>query len=184
MTELRTDRLLMRRWHDADRAPFAALNASAEVMEHFPAVLSREESDAFVDQIEREFDERGWGLWALESRATGAFLGYTGLEAWETASGLPFAPAVEVGWRLVRDAWGHGYASEAARAAIDYGFTTLGLEEIISMTAVTNERSWRVMERIGMTRDPADDFDHPRVERGHRLERHVLYRIRASRRSG
>jgi ribosomal-protein-alanine N-acetyltransferase len=181
MTELRTDRLLMRRWREADRAPFAALNASAVVMEHFPEVLTREQSDALVDDIERGFDERGWGLWALESRATGAFLGFTGLTPWDAASGLPFAPAVEVGWRLARDAWGHGYASEAARAALDYGFGTLGLDEIVSMTAVENERSWRVMERIGMTRDPADDFDHPRLAPGHRLERHVLWRVRAAR---
>jgi RimJ/RimL family protein N-acetyltransferase len=178
MTELRTERLLLRRWHDADRAPFAALNASPEVMEHFEAVLSREESDAFVDEVEREFDELGWSRWAVELRSTGAFLGFVGLKAWPASSGLPFAPAVEVGWRLTREAWGHGYATEAARAAVAYGFETLGLDEIVSMTAVTNERSWRVMERLGMTRDPADDFDHPKVPPGHRLQRHVLYRLR------
>jgi RimJ/RimL family protein N-acetyltransferase len=179
MTELRTDRLLLRRWKDADRTPFAALSADPEVMEQFPAVLTREQSDALVDEIERAFDERGWGLWALESRESGTFLGFTGLKLWTVQSRLPFAPAVEVGWRLTRSAWGHGYASEAARAAVAYGFTTLDLHEIVSMTAVTNERSRRVMERIGMTRDPAEDFDHPRVERGHRLQRHVLYRIGA-----
>jgi RimJ/RimL family protein N-acetyltransferase len=179
MTELRTDRLLLRRWKDADRTPFAALSADPEVMEQFPAVLTREQSDALVDEIERAFEERGWGLWALEARESRTFLGFTGLKLWTVESRLPFAPAVEVGWRLTRSAWGHGYASEAARAAVAYGFTTLDLHEIVSMTAVTNERSWRVMERIGMTRDPAEDFDHPRVERGHRLERHVLYRIGA-----
>jgi RimJ/RimL family protein N-acetyltransferase len=177
MTELRTERLLLRRWRKTDRAPFAAMNASPEVMAHFPAVLSREESDASFERIERDFDAHGWGLWALESRASGAFLGFTGLKAWPVSSALPFAPAVEVGWRLAREAWGSGYATEAARAALAYGFDTLGLDEIVSMTAVTNERSRRVMERIGMTHDPADDFNHPRVARGHRLERHVLYRL-------
>jgi RimJ/RimL family protein N-acetyltransferase len=177
MTELRTERLLLRRWREADRAPFAALNASTQVMEHFPAVLTREESDALVDRLDQGLDERGWGLWALESRASGAFLGFTGLQPWDASSGLPCAPAIEVGWRLAREAWGQGYATEAARAAVAYGFTTLDLEEIVSMTAETNQRSRRVMERLGMTHDPEDDFDHPRVPRGHRLERHVLYRI-------
>jgi RimJ/RimL family protein N-acetyltransferase len=177
VTELRTDRLLLRRWRDADLAPFAALNASPEVMEHFPATLRREESDAVVQRFEREFDEQGWGLWALEARESGAFLGFTGLKLWDASSQLPFAPAIEVGWRLARHAWGHGYATEAAWAAVGYGFTTLELEEIVSMTAVTNERSQRVMQRLGMTRDPADDFDHPRVEAGHRVRRHVLYRM-------
>lgn len=148
-------------------------------MEHFEAVLSREQSDAFVDEIEAGFDASGWGLWAVELRSSAAFLGFVGLKAWDASSGLPFAPAVEVGWRLSREAWGFGYATEAARAALAYGFATLDLEEIVSMTAVTNERSWRVMERLGMTHDPADDFDHPKVSPGHRLERHVLYRLRA-----
>jgi ribosomal-protein-alanine N-acetyltransferase len=178
MTELRTDRLILRRWQEADRAPFAALNASPEVMEHFERTLTPAESDAFIDELEQEFDERGWALWAMESRETGALLGFTGLKPYDATPGMPFTPTVEVGWRMAREAWGFGYATEAARAAVDYGFTTLELPEIVSMTATANERSVRVMERIGMTRDPADDFDHPAVDRGHPLERHVLYRLK------
>ncbi len=117
---LTTDRLLLRRWRDADRPPFAALNADAEVMRYFPAPLGRAASDAFVDRIEQGFDEHGYGLWALEVRATGEFIGFTGL-ALQTFD-APFTPAVEVGWRLARSAWGHGYATEAARAALDDGF--------------------------------------------------------------
>lgn len=177
MTELRTDRLLMRRWRDADRAPFAAVNADPEVMEFMGPRLPPAASDAFVDRIEAAFDARGWGLWALESTASGAFLGYTGLWPWGTESGLPFAPAVEVGWRLRRSAWGHGYASEAGRAALDHAFATLGLDEVVSMTAVENQRSRRVMERLGMSRDPADDFAHPRLAPEDPLTPHVLYRM-------
>lgn len=168
--ELRTPRLLLRRWRGEDRAPFAALNADPEVMEHFPAPLTRAQSDALVDRIEDHFAEHGYGLWAVE--ADGAFIGFTGLSwaTWEAA----FTPALEVGWRLVRSAWGHGYASEAATAALARGFGDV--EEIVSFTALTNTRSQRVMERIGLQRDR--EFDHPNVARGHRLERHVLYRAR------
>ena len=174
MTELTTDRLLMRRWRDEDRDPFAAMNADAEVMEHFPAPLTREQSDTFVDRIEQGFEARGYGLWALEVRESGEFIGFTGLvlQTFEA----PFTPAVEVGWRLAKAAWGHGYAIEAARAPFGYGFGPAGLDEIVSFTATTNKPSQRVMERIGMTHDEADDFDHP-APPGHRLERHVLYRI-------
>ncbi|GAA2382654.1 GNAT family N-acetyltransferase [Nonomuraea africana] len=172
---METDRLIMRRWRESDLAPFAAMNADPEVMEHFPATLSRAESDALVDRIERGFDEHGYGLWALEVRSTGAFIGFTGLalQTFEAA----FTPAVEVGWRLARPAWGHGYAIEAARAAVGHGFGAAGLGEIVSMTAMTNVRSQAVMRRLGMTRDPADDFDHPRVPAGSPLRRHVLYRL-------
>src|SRR4051794_9878260 len=133
-------------------------------MEHFPSTLTRAASDALVERIRAQFDEHGYGLWAVEVRATGSFIGFTGL-AWQTFP-AHFTPAVEVGWRLRRTAWGHGYASEAARAALEFGFTQVGLDEIVSMTAVTNVRSQRVMERIGMSRDPADDFDHPNVPEG------------------
>lgn len=126
----------------------------------------------------RRLDEQGYGLWALEVRASGAFIGFTGL-ALQTFPAR-FTPAVEVGWRLVRGAWGQGYASEAARAALDRGFGVAGLDEIVSMTAVSNVRSQRVMERIGMHRDPADDFEHPNVPLGSHLRHHVLYRIRAT----
>jgi RimJ/RimL family protein N-acetyltransferase len=174
-----TERLVLRRWRPADREPFAAMNADPEVMEHFPAALTREQSDAFVDHIEAVFDRDGWGLWALEERESGAFLGFTGLN--RPGFDAHFTPAVEIGWRLARPAWGRGYASEAARAAAVFAFEEAGLDELVSFTASTNVRSQRVMERIGMDRDPADDFDHPALPDGHRLRRHVLYRLRAAR---
>lgn len=167
----------MRGWRPADREPFAAMNADPEVMEHFPATLSRAESDMLVDRIEAAFARDGFGLWALEVTETGAFIGFTGLitQTFEAH----FTPAVEVGWRLARTAWGHGYASEAARAALAYGFDHAGLTEIVSMTTVTNTRSQAVMRRIGMTRDPADDFEHSKIPAGSPLRPHVLYRITA-----
>lgn len=172
--ELRTERLRLRRWTDADRDPFAALNADPDVMEFFPAPLSRAESDAFVDRIEAHFDEHDFGLWAVESAATGDFTGYVGL--WPATFEAHFTPAIEVGWRLARRWWGSGIATEAARAAMADGFERLRLDEIVSMTARVNVRSRRVMEKLGMTRDAADDFEHPRVEVGHVLRPHVLYR--------
>ena len=172
---LRTDRLVMRRWQDDDREPFAALNADPVVMEHFPAQLTREQTDTMVDVIEAGFDKHGFGLWALEIADTGEFIGFTGLSV--VRFDAPFAPAVEVGWRLAHPYWGRGYASEAARRAIANGFDDVGLAEIVSFTYVGNVRSRAVMERIGMTRDPADDFDHPRLPAESRLRPHVLYRI-------
>ncbi len=166
----------MRRWSEEDREPFAALNADPVVMEHFPNTLTRQESDALVVRIEAQLDTLGYGLWALEVRDTGEFIGFTGLAVQTFPA--HFTPAVEVGWRLNRSSWAHGYATEAALAALDYGFDIADLGEIVSMTATTNIRSQRVMQRIGMTRDPADDFDHPNVPDGHRLKPHVLYRIR------
>lgn len=170
-----TERLHLRRWRYFDREPFAALNADPEVMEHFPSTLTEEESDALVDRIRAQFDERGFGLWALEVRGRGEFIGFTGL-AVQTFE-AHFNPSVEVGWRLARSAWGQGYAIEAARAAVADGFERVGLEEIVSMTATTNLRSQAVMQRLGMVRDPADDFDHPKVPEGSPLRRHVLYRL-------
>ena len=177
MTELRTDRLLMRRWREADREAMAAITADPEVQRYYPAPLTRAETDEFIDRIEAEFDERGWALWALEVAGTGEMIGYTGLEI--PGFEAHFTPAVEVGWRLARGAWGHGYATEAARAAVDYGFRELGLDEIVSFTVPANARSRAVMERLGMTHDPAEDFDHPGLPEGHALRRHVLYRISA-----
>lgn len=174
-SELRTERLRLRRWSDADLEPFAALNADPVVMEHFPAPLTRAESDELVARIESTFDDEEVGLWAVEVTATGRFTGFTGL--WPATFEAPFTPAVEVGWRLAREHWGQGYAPEAARASIADGFERLGLDEIVSMTAVGNDRSRRVMEKLGMTRDPADDFEHPKVPVGHHLRRHVLYRL-------
>jgi RimJ/RimL family protein N-acetyltransferase len=176
---LTTDRLILRRWRDADREPFAALNADPEVMEHFPEPLDRTRSDAFVDRVEEVFEQRGFGFWAVEEAATGRFIGFTGL--WVPRFEAQFTPAVEIGWRLARAAWGHGYASEAARRALTFAFEDLELPEVVSFTARTNLRSQAVMRRIGMTHDPADDFDHPSVAEGDRLRPHVLWRIDSDR---
>jgi RimJ/RimL family protein N-acetyltransferase len=176
MPEIVTERLLLRRWRAGDRGPFAAMNADPEVMEHFPATLSRAQSDALVDAIEDGFERHGFGLWAVQEQAGATFVGFTGLAV--PGFEAPFGPAVEIGWRLARPAWGHGYATEAARAAAAFGFEQAGLDELVSFTAVENTRSQAVMQRLGMTRDPAGDFDHPRIPAGHRLERHVLYRLR------
>jgi RimJ/RimL family protein N-acetyltransferase len=151
-------------------------------MEHFPSALDREESDALVDRIEGQFDALGYGLWAIEVPGVAEFIGYTGL-ALHTFEAR-FTPAVEIGWRLARDHWGRGYATEAARAAAADGFDRVGLDEIVSFTSTLNRRSIRVMERIGMTHDPADDFDHPRFPAGHHLRRHVLYRLKRPARPG
>lgn len=173
-TTLETVRLRLRPWRTDDREPFAELNADPVVMEHFPAPLDRAASDALADRIATGLDERGWGLWALEVPGVTPFAGFVGLSVpgFEAA----FTPAVEVGWRLARPWWGHGYASEAAREAVRFGRDELGLDEVVSFTAVGNRRSRRVMERIGLTHDPADDFDHPGLPDGHPLQRHVLYR--------
>jgi RimJ/RimL family protein N-acetyltransferase len=169
-----TARLRLRRWRKADHEPFAALNADPLVMEYLPARLSRAESDGLIARIEAGFDRNGYGLWALELRSTGRFLGFTGLEV--ASFEAHFTPAVEVGWRLARSAWGRGYATEAGRASLAFGFEEGGLREIVSCTTVANIRSQAVMKRIGMTRDPTDDFDHPELGEGHDLRRHVLYR--------
>ncbi|HEY2182090.1 MAG TPA: GNAT family N-acetyltransferase [Solirubrobacteraceae bacterium] len=172
--ELTTARLLLRRWREADHEPFAALNADPLVMEHFPARLSRFETDDLIAAIEAGFDRHGYGLWALELRATGEFVGFTGLD--RPSFEAHFTPAVEVGWRLARSAWGQGYATEAGRASLAFGFDVAGLEEIVSFTRVANARSRAVMERLGMTRDPGDDFDHPGLTEADHLRRHALYR--------
>jgi len=177
MAELRTERLVLRGRRDADLDPFAALNADAETMRYFPAPLSRAESDALADRARRHVETEGWGLWAVEAPGTADFVGFVGLA--RPSFDEHFTPAVEVGWRLAREHWGKGYATEAARAAVGYGFAELGLDEIVSFTSRLNEPSIRVMERIGMSRDPADDFDHPRVPPGHPLRPHVLYRLPA-----
>ena len=173
MPDLTTDRLLLRQWRDTDREPFAALNADPAVMEHFPRLVTREESDALIDRAAASIADHGWGLWAVEVRETGEFIGFTGLSI--PSFEAPFLPGVEIGWRLAKGAWGNGYATEAALAALDFGFGPAGLTEILSFTATTNLPSQRVMQKIGMTH--AEDFDHPRLPAGHRLQRHVLYRI-------
>jgi len=173
---VRTERLILRRWRDEDREPFAALNADPLVMEFFPEPLDRAASDELVERIEADFVRLGFGLWAVEIPGVAAFIGFVGLN--EPTFDAHFTPAVEVGWRLDRAFWGHGYATEAAAASVAYGFSFARLEEIVSFTVPENRRSRRVMERLGMTHDAADDFDHPRVAVGHRCRRHVLYRLR------
>ena len=175
--ELRTARLLLRRWRDSDRAPFAALNADPEVMRHFPRTLTTAESDAFVARVEAAFGLHGYGLWAVEH--DGAFIGFVGLN-W-TPFNSHFTPALEVGWRLARSAWGQGFATEAALAARDFAFAEAGVAELVSFTTEANTRSQAVMRRIGLVRDPSDDFDHPNLPAGHPMLRHVLYRLPAER---
>ena len=173
--ELRTERLILRRWRDSDREPFARMNADPEVMRHMVRPLTREESDALVDRIERHFDELGYGLWAVEVPGVTRFAGFVGLL--RATFPAHFTPAVEVGWRLDRPFWGQGYATEAARSALADAFERVGLSEVVSFTIPANLRSIAVMERLGMTREPADDFEHPNVPDGHPAKRHVLYRI-------
>jgi ribosomal-protein-alanine N-acetyltransferase len=146
-------------------------------MEHFPAALSREESDALADRIEAHFNQHGFGAWAVEIPGASRFAGFIGLSV--PGFEAHFTPCVEIGWRLSAESWGHGYATEGARAVLEFGFESLGLVEIVSFTVPGNVRSRRVMERIGMSRQPGDDFDHPGLPEGHPLRRHVLYRLRA-----
>jgi ribosomal-protein-alanine N-acetyltransferase len=177
LLSMKTERLILRRWQESDREPFAALNADPAVMEFFPARLTRADSDAVIARIEAGFDEHGFGMWAVELAATGEFLGFTGLSVPRFTA--HFTPAVEIGWRLARSAWGHGYATEAAGRALTAGFSEHGLAEIVSFTTPANTRSQAVMARLGMTHDPSDDFDHPVLAEDSPLRRHVLYRISA-----
>jgi RimJ/RimL family protein N-acetyltransferase len=176
--DVRTERLFLRRWRPEDREPFAAMCADPRVMEFFPALQSREESDASVDRIEAHFVTHGFGLWAVEIVGVSPFAGLIGL--CHPRFEAHFTPCVEVGWRLAPEHWGRGYATEGARAALDFGFHSLGLAEIVAMTVPENLRSRRVMERLGMTRRAEDDFDHPMIAEGHRFKRHLLYRLRAT----
>lgn len=173
---LRGPRVLLRGWQPGDSGPFAALNADPVAMEFFPAPLSPAESDAMIARLQGGLETRGWGLWCLD--IDGDCAGFVGLA--RPAFDAPFTPCVEVGWRMATRYWGHGYATEAARLALEFGFRQLGLTEIVSFTTAGNWRSRRVMERLGMRRDPADDFDHPRIAVGHPLRPHVLYRIKST----
>ena len=176
--ELETARLRLRRWRDEDRRPFAELNADPAVMEHFVAPLGRRESEELVNVIEDGFASRGFGLWALEVLDGGEFIGFTGLSV--PSFEAHFTPAVEVGWRLARTAWGNGYATEAGLAALRFGFDRAGLEEIVAFTSTGNARSRAVMERIGMSAVEGGEFEHPSLPPGHPLRPHVLYRLTAS----
>lgn len=170
-----TDRLVLRNWQQADRVPFAELNGDPRVMQFMSGVLSRAESDALAARISDHFARNGFGLYAAESRSTRAFIGFIGLSVPHFAA--HFTPCVEIGWRLAHEYWRQGLATEGARAVVHHAFNDLRLSALVSFTASGNLRSRRVMEKLGMTRDPADDFDHPTLPEDHPLRRHVLYRL-------
>ena len=176
VSDIRTDRLLLRGWRDSDREPFARMNRDPMVMEFFPALLSAQESGALFDRIQSHLAQHGFGLWAAELRETGGFIGYIGLAVprFEAA----FTPCVEIGWRLDSAHWGKGLATEGARAAARHAFNGLRLDDLVSLTVPANVRSRRVMEKLGMTYDPCEDFDHPMMPAGHPMRHHVLYRLR------
>jgi RimJ/RimL family protein N-acetyltransferase len=176
IASLETERLILRQWRPADREPFAHLNADPAVMEFFPACLSRAESDRGVDLIEKHFRERGFGLFAAELHRDGTFIGFIGLNVPRFVA--HFTPCVEIGWRLSSAYWGQGLATEGAREVVRYGFEILALDEIVAFTVPGNTRSRRVMEKLGMTHNPADDFGHPGLPEGHPMRRHALYRIK------
>lgn len=167
-------RLILRNWRTADLKPFAKLNADPAVMEFFPKALSEEESNAMAARIKDRIDREGWGLWAIERKDTGEFIGFTGLSV--PVADLPFMPCVEIGWRLAREHWGNGFATEAARAVLRFAFDELRLAEVVSFTAATNLRSQTVMKRIGMS-NTGLDFDHPNVPPGSSLRHHVLFKV-------
>lgn len=173
---IKSDRLILRRWRDADLEPFAAINADPVAMRFMPAAMTLEETRAMVGRIEEHQRAHGFGIWALEVPGVAPFVGFLGLQ--RVGFEAPFTPAVEIGWRLAPAHWGKGYATEGAKAAIRFGFENLNLDQIVSFTVAANKPSWSVMERVGMTRDPSEDFDHPRLPAGHALRRHVLYRLK------
>ncbi len=173
---IKTKRLILRPWNEEDFEPFAKLNADARVMEYFPSVLAKDVSDALARINMTKFQEKGWGKWAVSAPGVADFIGFIGLAIPEFEA--HFTPAVEIGWRLGYEYWGKGYATEGALAVLQYGFETLDLPEIVSFTTVENQRSRQVMEKIGLHRDPQDDFDHPKLPEGHPLRRHVLYRLK------
>ncbi len=174
MTILTTARLILRPWRVEDLAPFAAMNADPEVRRYFPGLLTREQSDASVQSFQDHLQANGFGFWAIEVIGGPAFIGFTGLK--HVTFPAPFTPTVEIGWRLARDAWGHGYATEAAKAALNAGFTQFAIPEIVAFAVAANLPSRRVMKRIGMRHDSLSDFEHPHAPPGP-LRRHVLYRI-------
>ena len=170
-----TQRLILRPWRESDLKPFASLNADPKVMEFYTHPFIQEESDSLAEKIQWEFSKRGYGFWAVEVPGIADFIGYIGLNYWNLE--MEFAPCIDVGWRLALDYWGSGYATEGARAAIRFGFEKLGLNEIVSMATIGNARSHRVMQRLGMTSDSAENFEHPKLPKGHPLSLRVLYRL-------
>ncbi|MEN3931109.1 GNAT family N-acetyltransferase [Microvirga sp. W0021] len=173
--ELTTSRLKLRKWKAEDFDVFAALNADPEVMRYFPDTLTRTESDALANRIQEQMEQSPLGLWALELKSNNRFIGFTGLAI--TRFEAHFTPCTEIGWRLTKAYWGHGYVTEAAQTVLEYAFTKLHLPEVVSFTVSENQRSRRVMERLGMHHNPTEDFDHPALPNDHPLRRHVLYRL-------
>lgn len=172
---IETRRLYLRAWKDEDIAPFAAMNACPKVMQHMPGYLSESESRAWVGRIQDHFATHGYGLFAVERKDSGAFIGYVGIQ--QVSFDAPFTPAVEIGWRIATDHWGHGFAPEAAWHVLDHAFTHTYINEIVSLTILANTQSRRVMDKIGMQRDENGDFEHPRLPEGHHLRPHILYRM-------
>jgi RimJ/RimL family protein N-acetyltransferase len=172
---LKTERLLLRRWRDEDFTPFAAMNADPLTMRFMPSVMTGDETRALMERLEEHHRLHGFGVWAVEAPGVAPFIGFTGLQ--RVSFDAPFLPAVEIGWRLSPAFWGKGYATEAATGALRMGFEGLNLDQILSFTVQANKPSWSVMERLGMHRDAAEDFDHPRLPVGHALRRHILYRL-------
>jgi RimJ/RimL family protein N-acetyltransferase len=173
-----TERLLLRLWEQRDREPFSRINRDARVMEFMPGGLSVAQSELFAERIQNHFREHGFGLYAAELRSESLFIGFVGLQVPKFQA--QFTRCVEIGWRLSADYWGRGLATEGARAVVRHSFESLGLESLVSFTVPENVRSRRVMEKIGMTRDSSEDFDHPNLPEGHALRRHVLYRLERS----
>lgn len=170
---IETDRLILRRWREADREPFSAMNADPEVMRHYPAPLDRAESDAGFERIGARMAEHGFGLWALERKADRAFLGFTGFQHVPVSS--PIEGEIEIGWRLPFAHWGQGYAREAALACLAWFSANRSERRIVAMTIPNNMRSWGLMERLGMRREPSLAFDHPAIAAGSRCCRHIVY---------
>jgi RimJ/RimL family protein N-acetyltransferase/predicted GNAT family N-acyltransferase len=173
---IETPRLILRQWQEKDREPFAALNADPDVMRYFPSLLIREESDAFIDKSMTKIRERRFGFFAVEEKASGRLIGLIGLDI--PSDDFPCSPCMEIGWRLAKEFWGRGYATEGAHACLEYAFAKLGRNEIVAFTSTLNQPSIRVMQRLGMASDPSENFLNPRVEDGHPLQEHVLYRLK------
>lgn len=174
ITQLETQRLILRQWNEADYEKFAELNSDSTVMEFFPSLLSQEQSNAMAHKCQTLIAKRGWGLWAAEIKVSGEFIGYVGLH--EPEAQLPCSPCTEIGWRLHKQYWSRGYATEAAREVLRFGFQEICLNEIVSFTAVTNIRSWSVMERLGLIKTN-ENFKHPNIAENHPLSEHLLYKV-------